>query len=57
LAKHRAFAVVGPELWNDLPPAIGYTKTLAEVPFISSRCLKTFVSCGLAVKLSALLII
>ena len=42
MAQHRAFAIVGPSLWNDLPPAIR-SKILIEIPTSSLRCLKTFL--------------
>ena len=37
LAQHRALAVVGPSLWNDLPRAI-HRKILTGVPFITYFC-------------------
>src|SRR5688572_13120159 len=41
-AQHRAFAIVGPSMWNNLPPSIR-SKILAGVPPLSLRCLKTFL--------------
>ena len=42
LAQHRAFAIVGPSMWNDLPPSIR-SMILAGVPPFSLRCLKAFL--------------
>ena len=39
---HRAFAIVGPSMWNDLPPSIR-SKILVGVPPSSLHCLKTFL--------------
>ena len=41
MAQHRAFAIVGPSSWNDLPPL--YSKILAGVSPSSARCLKIFL--------------
>jgi len=42
LTQHRAFAVVGPSIWNDLPPAIR-SRILEGISLASLRCLKTFL--------------
>ena len=40
--QHRAFAIVGPSLWNNLPPRIR-SELLAGGLTTRSRCLKTFL--------------
>ena len=41
MAQHRAFAIVGPFSWNDLP--LLRSKILAGVSPSSAHCLKTFL--------------
>lgn len=42
LAQHRAFAVVGPSIWNDLPPMLR-AKLLTSFSSSVSRSLKAFL--------------
>lgn len=42
MAQHRAFAILGPSLWNDLPPSLRSKISLGISPS-SLRCLKTFL--------------
>ena len=42
MAQHRAFAIVGPSMWNDLPPTIR-SKILLGVSSSALRYLKSFL--------------
>ena len=42
LAQRRAFAVVGPSTWNDLPPSFR-AKLMTSFSSLVSRSLKTFL--------------
>src|SRR6218665_1124063 len=47
LSQNRAFAVVGPALWNDSPPALR-SVMLQGISSASLRCLKTFIFTSLS---------